>query len=56
MAVSINEDECVGCGTCVEECPSDALSMEDDICIVDEEECVECEACIEACPSGAISL
>ena len=31
MPAKINKDECVGCGTCVEECPSEAITMVDDI-------------------------
>ena len=56
MAVKIDVEKCVGCGTCVEECPSDALSLEDEIAVVDDDLCVECGLCIEVCPSEALSL
>lgn len=56
MAVKIDVEKCVGCGTCVEECPSDALSLEDEIAIVDDDLCVECGLCVEVCPSEALSL
>ena len=55
MAVKINDSECIGCGVCVEECPSEALTV-DDICAVDESLCVDCGSCVEACPVEAISL
>lgn len=57
MAAVVNKEECVGCGTCVEECPEEAISMDDqEIATVDAEKCTECGTCVEACPSEAISI
>ena len=55
MAVKIDKELCNACGTCVDACAFDALSVED-FAICNEEECTECEACIDECPTGAISL
>jgi len=30
MPAVVNRDECVSCGTCVEECPEEAITMGDD--------------------------
>ena len=50
-------DECVSCGTCVEECPEEAISLDDEeIAVVNKEKCTECKTCVEACPSEAISM
>ncbi|MGP8320675.1 MAG: 4Fe-4S binding protein [Methanosarcinaceae archaeon] len=55
MVAKINVDECVGCGTCVDECPTGAISMNDnDIAVVNADECTDCGACIDACPTEAI--
>ena len=54
MAVTINADECIGCGICVDECPQNALSV-DDVCKVDESLCIDCGTCIDSCPKEAIS-
>lgn len=56
MPAKVNKDECTACGTCVEECPVEAIviSEEEGCAIVDEEECVDCGACEEACPTEAI--
>lgn len=56
MVAKVNKDECTGCGTCVDECPSEAISIQDDIAVVDADECVDCGACEDACPTEAISV
>jgi len=45
-------DECLACGACLAECPSNAI-IEGDIYSISEE-CVECGACVDVCPTGAI--
>ena len=44
-------DECVACGTCMDE--HDAIK-EGDIYEIDQDACQECGNCIDACPSDAI--
>jgi len=48
-------NECTMCGTCVDICPSDAISEGDGKFVIDPEECVDCAACVEECPVEAIS-
>ena len=48
-------DECVMCGTCVENCPVDAISEGDGKYVIDADTCVDCGSCEDACPTGAIS-
>ena len=48
-------DECVSCGTCVSECPVDAISECDGKYVIDADACVDCGYCEAACPTGAIS-
>lgn len=56
MVAKVDTDECTGCGTCVDECASEAISLnENDIAVVNDE-CTECGLCVDACPTGAISL
>ncbi|MCF8035435.1 MAG: DUF362 domain-containing protein [Desulfobacteraceae bacterium] len=49
---------CTGCGTCVEQCPVSALSMDDadNLPVVDDETCIACFCCQEMCPEKAIQL
>ncbi len=56
MVAIVNKDECIGCGVCVDACPSDAIKMVDDLAVIEEELCVDCGACVDECPNGAISM
>ena len=51
-----NPDLCTACGTCVDQCPVSALSMNEDIPEVDDETCIRCFCCQEICPEKAIAL
>ena len=54
MVVKVDSSKCDACETCVEECPSEAISMVDGHALIDQEECVECLSCIDVCPEEAI--
>ena len=46
---------CCGCGTCVFECPEEAITMTvKGGAEIDEEACIGCGACYENCASEAI--
>jgi uncharacterized protein (DUF362 family)/Pyruvate/2-oxoacid:ferredoxin oxidoreductase delta subunit len=47
---------CTGCGTCVDQCPVSALSMDDGIPQVDATRCITCFCCQEICPEKAMTL
>ena len=46
-------DDCIACGTCIDECPVGAIS-EGDKYSIDPEACTECGTCADVCPSEAI--
>jgi len=46
-------DDCTACGTCLDECPVEAIK-EGDIYTIDAEECTDCGACADTCPVEAI--
>ena len=54
MAVIIDLDLCVGCGSCEGTCPQGAISAEDGRAVV-KDSCINCGMCIGACPVNAIS-
>lgn len=47
---------CTDCGSCVDQCPVSALSMNDHLPQVDAETCIICFCCQEICPEKAIIL
>jgi len=47
-------EECIMCGACIDECPEEAISESDEICVIDPEKCTDCGSCVEVCPTDAI--
>jgi ferredoxin len=56
MPAKVDKEKCSGCESCVEECPTEAIKMAEDIAQVDNDTCTDCGACVEACPTEAISM
>jgi NAD-dependent dihydropyrimidine dehydrogenase PreA subunit len=51
----INEEECSGCGICVDACPEGVIELVGDVAnAVNDESCTACATCMEECPMGAI--
>ena len=51
----ILEEECIGCGICVDDCHQEVLEDVDGVVtVVIEESCIACGDCVESCPMGAI--
>jgi heterodisulfide reductase subunit A-like polyferredoxin len=58
FTVTVNADQCRGCGRCIEKCPYRAIAMQNNdiggwYAVVDETLCKGCGNCIPACPSNA---
>jgi len=56
MPANVDKEKCTGCENCIEECPSEAISMSDGKAQINPESCIDCGVCIDACPEQAISL
>ena len=53
----IDKSKCVGCGTCLEKCPVDAIQGDDNNkAECNAELCIGCGVCAHFCPENAISL
>ena len=47
---------CIGCGTCIEGCPMEAISFVDERASIEDDKCIRCYCCHEICPEEAIGL
>ncbi|MBT7087253.1 MAG: 4Fe-4S binding protein [Desulfobacterales bacterium] len=54
--VAVDEESCTGCGECVERCPLDAMSIEEDVVSINRNHCVGCGNCNSVCPEEALSM
>jgi NADH:ubiquinone oxidoreductase subunit F (NADH-binding)/(2Fe-2S) ferredoxin/NAD-dependent dihydropyrimidine dehydrogenase PreA subunit len=44
-------EDCIGCGVCKKECPTEAISGERrELHTIDQEECIRCGTCLAVCP------
>ncbi|MBA7682211.1 NAD(P)H-quinone oxidoreductase subunit I, chloroplastic [subsurface metagenome] len=50
----IDSIKCTGCGNCIGVCPQQAITIHDDLAIINEDLCIQCGICAEVCPVGAI--
>ena len=55
MAYKISEDTCTACGTCIDECPVEAISA-GDVYKIDPSVCTESGTCADVCPTESIHL
>jgi len=53
MAYFITED-CISCGACEADCPTNAISEGDGKFAIDAAGCIDCGACVDSCPVDAI--
>jgi electron transport complex protein RnfB len=53
---TVDAGVCVGCGDCVARCQFGALSVPEDVSVVDHIRCVGCGLCVSSCPTGALGL
>ncbi|WGK69737.1 RnfABCDGE type electron transport complex subunit B [Candidatus Haliotispira prima] len=48
---------CIGLGSCVRQCPTDAISIsKDSLAVVDPDLCINCRKCIPVCPTKVIRM
>ena len=52
----IDEELCSGCGSCVDRCQMEAITLENDVAIIAQKRCIGCGNCVIGCPEGAITL
>jgi len=53
--IIVKRDLCTGCEFCVTQCPTNAISMKENIAEINEE-CIFCGLCVPICPVSAIKI
>jgi electron transport complex protein RnfB len=58
FVIHLDEDECIGCGECVERCQVKAIGMEDDDdkAVLVAGRCIGCGLCVSTCSTEALRL
>jgi ferredoxin len=56
FTAQVDSGVCTGCETCLDRCFFKAISMADDVAVINDAKCLGCGLCQVTCPSGAISL
>jgi len=54
MAHLIICEDCISCGACESECPSQAIREAKDCYVIDPSKCNDCGSCKEVCPQECI--
>ncbi len=50
------ENRCIGCNTCIMECPQNCLTRAEDGLQINREACSVCGICVENCPANALEI
>jgi uncharacterized Fe-S center protein len=50
----INKKLCTLCGTCVEWCPAEAITLGEDTAVIDKQKCIGCGQCLAMCRFDAV--
>jgi len=57
VTLSLSEEECTGCGMCLEVCPHGVLARHNGkVTVQTRDACMECGACARNCPASAVSV
>lgn len=54
--LEINQDECVNCYLCEENCPVEAIWLDEEKVVLDNDKCIRCINCTSHCPVGALNF
>jgi uncharacterized Fe-S center protein len=52
----VDAKKCTGCGVCVEYCPEQAITVENEKAAIEEEKCIGCGECLVVCTVHAVKF
>lgn len=50
----MDKEKCTGCRICIEKCPVNVISMENEKAEINMDECIHCGICHDVCPQEAV--
>ena len=53
-SIYLDSEKCVGCTTCTQRCPTEAIRVRNGKAVIMQERCVDCGECIHVCPHHAM--
>jgi electron transport complex protein RnfB len=53
---AVDPELCNGCETCLEVCQMKAITVEDELAVINEVKCIGCGLCVSNCPAEAMSV
>ena len=53
-SIYLDTEKCIGCTTCTQRCPSEAIRVRNGKATILQERCVDCGECIRVCPRHAM--
>ena len=56
LRIESDQSLCDLCRACIDTCPEDAITIENNRIKVDRDKCIQCLCCIEVCEKGAMNL
>lgn len=54
--LEINQDECVNCYLCEENCPVETIWLDEEKVVLNNDKCIRCINCTSHCPVGALNF